>query len=45
MPDELESAITPKTKGLLLAYPNNPTGAVMEKSDLEKLVPIVKNTI
>jgi len=42
MPDELESAITPKTKGLLLAYPNNPTGAVMEKSDLEKLVPIVK---
>ncbi len=42
MPDELESAITPKTKGLLLAYPNNPTGAVMEKSDLEKLVPIIK---
>lgn len=45
MPDELERAITPKTKGLLLAYPNNPTGAVMEKADLEKLVPIVKNTI
>ena len=42
MPDELERAITPKTKGLLLAYPNNPTGAVMEKADLEKLVPIVK---
>lgn len=42
MPDELESAITPKTKGFLLAYPNNPTGAVMEKADLEKLVPIVK---
>lgn len=42
MPDELESAITPKTKALLLAYPNNPTGAVMEKEDLMKLVPIIK---
>ena len=40
--DELESAITSKTKGLLLAYPNNPTGAIMEKSDLEKLVPTIK---
>lgn len=41
-PEQLEAAITPKTKGLLLAYPNNPTGAVMEKEDLEKLVPIIK---
>ncbi len=41
-PQELEAAITPKTKALLLAYPNNPTGAVMEESDLEKLVPIIK---
>lgn len=42
MPSELEEAITPKTKALLLAYPNNPTGAVMEKEDLEALVPIIK---
>ncbi len=41
-PEELESAITPKTKALLLAYPNNPTGGVMEESDLQKLVPIIK---
>lgn len=41
-PEELKIAITPKTKALLLAYPNNPTGAIMEKQDLEKLVPIIK---
>ncbi len=41
-PGELESAITEKTKVLILAFPNNPTGAIMEKSDLEKLVPIIE---
>lgn len=41
-PEQLENAITSKTKALILTYPNNPTGAVMEKSDLEKLVPIIK---
>jgi aminotransferase len=40
-PEELEAAITPKTKILVLPYPNNPTGAVMEKSDLEKIAEIV----
>ncbi len=40
-PDELENAITPKTKVLILPYPNNPTGAIMEKSDLEKIVKII----
>ena len=39
-PEELEAAITPKTKAIILPYPNNPTGAIMEKEDLEKLVPI-----
>lgn len=39
--EELESAITPKTKALILPYPNNPTGAIMEKGDLEKLVPVI----
>ena len=41
-PEELESAITDKTKVLILAFPNNPTGAIMEKSDLEALVPIIE---
>ena len=33
--EELEAAITPKTKLLVMPFPNNPTGAVMEKKDLE----------
>ena len=41
-PEELEAAITPKTKLLVLPYPNNPTGAVMEKSDLEAIAGIIK---
>lgn len=40
-PEQLEAAITPKTKALLISFPNNPTGAVMEREDLEKLVPII----
>ncbi len=40
-PDELEAAITDKTKVLILAYPNNPTGAVMEREDLEKIAKII----
>jgi aminotransferase len=40
-PEELEAAITPKTKILVMPFPNNPTGAIMEKEDLEKLVPII----
>ena len=39
--EELEAAITPKTKLLVLPFPNNPTGAVMEKEDLEKIAEIV----
>ena len=37
-PEELEEAITDKTKILVLPYPNNPTGAIMERGDLEKIV-------
>jgi aminotransferase len=40
-PEELEAAITPKSKLLVMPFPNNPTGAIMEKEDLEKLVPII----
>ena len=39
-PDELLNAVTPMTKVLILAYPNNPTGAIMEKEDLEKIARI-----
>ena len=39
--EELEAAITPKTKILLLPFPNNPTGAVMEKKDLEAIVDVI----
>ncbi len=41
-PEELEAAITPKTKILVMPFPNNPTGAIMERADLEKLVPIIE---
>jgi len=38
---ELEEHITDKTKLLVLPYPNNPTGAIMEKDDLEKIAKII----
>ena len=41
-PQELLNAITDKTKVLILPYPNNPTGAIMEREDLEKIAQIVK---
>lgn len=40
-PEQLE-AVTPKSKVLILSYPNNPTGAVMEKEDLEALLPVIQ---
>lgn len=43
-PEELKSVITEKTKLLILPYPCNPTGAIMEREDLEKLYEVLKNT-
>ena len=40
-PEELLSAITDKTKVLILPYPNNPTGAIMEQKDLEAIAKII----
>lgn len=40
--EELENAITEKTKVLILPYPNNPTGAIMERKDLEKIAEVIK---
>ncbi|EOS24540.1 aminotransferase [Lachnospiraceae bacterium 3-1] len=39
---ELEEAITPKTKLLVLPFPNNPTGAVMERKDLEAIAEVIR---
>lgn len=39
---ELRDAITDKTKVLILPFPNNPTGAIMEKNDLEEIAEIVR---
>ena len=40
-PEKLLEKITPKTKILVLPFPNNPTGAIMEREDLEKIAEIV----
>ena len=43
-PEELKSAITPRTKALILPYPCNPTGAIMERADLEAIAEVLCNT-
>ena len=40
-PENLEKAITPKTKAIILTYPNNPTGGIMTKEDLEKIAEVI----
>ncbi len=40
--EELEAAITEKSKILVLPFPNNPTGAIMERKDLEAILPIIE---
>ena len=40
--EELEAAITPQTKILVLPYPNNPTGAIMTKEDLADIAEVIK---
>ena len=41
-PEQLEAAITPKTKMLVLPYPNNPTGAVMRREHLEAIAEVIR---
>lgn len=43
-PEELRAALTDRTKALILPYPCNPTGAIMEKQDLEKIAEVLKDT-
>jgi aminotransferase len=42
-PEQLESALTPRTKVVILPFPNNPTGAIMTADDLQKIVDVVKD--
>ncbi len=41
---ELRSAITDKTKLLILPFPNNPTGAILDKGDLEAIAEVIRGT-
>ncbi len=43
-PDALRAAITPRTKMLVLPFPNNPTGAIMTKEDLEGIADVLRDT-
>jgi aminotransferase len=43
-PEELKSAITSRTKALILPYPCNPTGAIMERADLEAIAAVLRDT-
>ena len=42
-PAGLEKAVTPRTKALILPYPNNPTGAVMTRKDLESIAGVIRS--
>ena len=43
-PEELRAAITPRTKALVLPFPNNPTGGIMAREDLEALAEVLRGT-
>ncbi len=43
-PEQLKAAITPKTKMLVLPYPNNPTGAIMTADELEAIAKLLRDT-
>ena len=42
--EELRAAITERTKAVILPYPSNPTGAIMEREDLEEIAEVLKDT-
>lgn len=44
LPEQLKAKITDKTKLLILPYPNNPTGGVMSRADLEAIAEVLKDT-
>ena len=42
-PEQLKAAITPRTKALVLPFPSNPTGGIMERRDLEAIAQVLKD--
>jgi aminotransferase len=43
-PEELRAALSPRTKALILPYPCNPTGGIMERADLEAIAAVLRET-
>ena len=43
-PEAVRAAITPRTKALILPYPNNPTGGIMPRAELEALAKVIEET-
>ena len=43
-PEDIREKLTPRTKALILPYPNNPTGAIMEKTDLQRIAQVVRES-
>ena len=43
-PEALRAAITPRTKLLILPYPNNPTGAIMDRDELQAIANVIRET-
>ena len=43
-PEQLKAAITPKTKAVVLPFPSNPTGGIMERRDLEAIADVLRGT-
>lgn len=41
--DDIKSEITQKTKAIIFSYPNNPTGAILEREDLEQIAGLLRN--
>lgn len=40
-PEALEAAVTPRTKAIIMPYPNNPTGGIMTRAQLEAIAPVI----
>ncbi|MDD3401661.1 MAG: aminotransferase class I/II-fold pyridoxal phosphate-dependent enzyme [Eubacteriales bacterium] len=43
-PEAIKAAITPRTKAILLAYPNNPTGAILKEEHLQEIAKVISDT-
>ncbi len=43
-PEEIKAVITPKTKMLILPFPNNPTGAILTRDELEAIADVIRDT-